>query len=243
MVSWFGHEGDALARALGLPRVVAVRQVDSTMDAAHAAAGEGAPAGTLIVAEEQRAGRGRSGKVWSSPARGGVWLTLIERPRDADGVEVLSLRIGVRLATVLERWTSAPITLKWPNDLFVGGLKLAGVLVEARWRQSRCDWVAIGLGVNLGHSALNAVATLGEADPSTVLAEVVPALRACAFATGPLRDDELAAFAARDLAFGRELTHPAAGTARGIAATGELLVETALGLTPFRGGSLVLAHT
>lgn len=243
MVSWFGHEGDALARALSLPRVIAVRQVDSTMDAAHTAAAEGAPAGTLLLAEEQRAGRGRGGKSWASAPRAGIWLTLIERPRDPDGLDVLSLRVGLHLATVLDRWSPQPIQLKWPNDLFVNGAKVAGVLIEARWRQRRCDWVAIGLGINLGEGGYPGAATLGDADPAVVLSEAIPALRAAAFAQGPLRDDELVAFAARDLALGLQVTAPVAGTARGIAATGELLVETAQGVSSHRAGSLVFAHT
>ncbi len=243
MVSWFGHEGDALAHVLGLPRVIALRQVDSTMDAAHAAAAEGAPAGTLVLAEEQRVGRGRGGKSWVSAARQGIWMTLIERPHSADGLDVLSLRVGLHLAPALERRGGLAIRLKWPNDLFVDGAKLAGVLIEARWRQARCDWVAIGLGLNLSDAAFAGAAAVRGTDPADLLAEIVPALRAAAFATGPLRDDELAAFAARDLALGLALTAPAVGTARGIQSTGELLVETAAGVTPYRTGSLVLATT
>ncbi|MEX2182563.1 MAG: biotin--[acetyl-CoA-carboxylase] ligase [Gemmatimonadaceae bacterium] len=242
MVTWFGHDGGALARALDLPRVIALRQVDSTMDAAHAAAAEGAPAGTLVLAEEQRVGRGRGGKAWAAAPRAGLWLTLVERPASDDGLDVLSLRIGLRLADVLERW-AAPIRLKWPNDVYVDGKKLAGVLVEARWRRTRCEWVAVGLGINLGRATFPGSATLGDADPGAVLGEVIPALRTAAFAHGPLRDDELVAFAARDLALGCALSAPAVGTARGIAPTGELLVETAAGVTPYRAGSLVLAHT
>ena len=242
-MSWFGHDGDALARALGLPRVIAMRQVDSTMDAAHAAAGEGAPAGTLVLAEEQRTGRGRGGKAWVSPPRAGIWMTLVERPRGADGLDVLSLRVGLRLAGVFGRWVAEPLRLKWPNDVYAGTGKVAGVLIEARWRHRRCDWVAIGLGINLGAPAHPDAASLGDADPVAVLEEVIPAVRAAAFAEGPLREDELAAFAGRDLARGLELVAPAAGTARGISPSGELLVETAQGMTPFRTGSLVFAQT
>lgn len=242
-MSWFGHDGDALARALGLPRVVALQQVDSTMDAAHAAATEGAPAGTLVVAEEQRVGRGRGGKAWVSAPRAGIWMTLVERPRAATGLDVLSLRVGLRLADVFTRWSSEPIQLKWPNDVFAGAGKLAGVLIEARWRDGRCDWVAIGLGINLGVPAYAGAATLGGAEPIAVLEEVIPAVRAAAFAEGPLRDDELAAFATRDLALGQRLTAPTVGTARGIASTGELLVETPAGVTSVRAGSLIFAST
>ena len=67
------------------------------------AAAEGAPAGTLVVADAQTAGRGRSGRTWTSERGAGVWLTLIERPRDVDALDVLSLRVGLALAPALDR--------------------------------------------------------------------------------------------------------------------------------------------
>lgn len=248
MVSWLGHEGEALARELGLPRVEALRRVGSTMDAAHALAAEGALAGTLVIAEEQTAGRGRGGRSWTSVPRAGLWMTLIERPRDADALDVLSLRVGLHLAPVLERWTSGAVALKWPNDLYVAHRKLAGVLIEARWRGARADWVAIGVGINLtpppdAPDAIGLGRPDATADAAAVLAEAVPAIRAAAFASGPLREDELLAFASRDLARGRSVTQPARGTARGISPAGELLVETAAGLSSYRTGSLVLVHS
>lgn len=241
-MSWFGATGEPLAQALSLPRVVAAEAVSSTMDEAHRLASEGAPAGTLVVAERQDAGRGRSGKRWSSAPRAGIWATLIERPRDARAIEVLSLRVGLRMARTLERWTDAPIHLKWPNDLFVNGRKLAGVLIEARWRDQRPDWVAIGVGVNLTVPADQSEATsLHDADAQVVLAELVPALRAAAFAAGPLTDAERAEYAARDVARDRSVSEPLAGTARGITADGALLIESNGTLTPVRAGSLVFS--
>lgn len=240
-MTWFGHDAVTLAQALALPRVVAEASLSSTMDAAHALAAEGAPAGTLVLAEEQHAGRGRGGNRWRSASRSGIWMTLLERPSDASGLEVLSLRVGLRVAPVLERWTNGPVRLKWPNDLFVNDAKLAGVLIEARWRDQRPDWVAIGIGVNLVE-ALGELPTsaLQHADALTVVGELVPALRAAAFARGPLTEGELAQFAARDLTRGCRVSSPGIGTACGITAAGELLVQSSAGLTPFRSGSLVL---
>lgn len=248
-MAWFGADDAALARELSLPRVVARERVGSTMDEAHRLAAEGAVAGTLVVAELQEAGRGRAGRRWHSAPRAGVWGTLIERPRDAQAIEVLSLRVGLRLARVLERWTPAPIRLKWPNDLFVGARKLAGVLIEARWREQRPDWVAIGVGVNLivppdqpdATALVDAGATGRVPDARQVLADMVPALRAAAFATGPLTASELAEFAARDLAAGRRLLEPVPGTARGISADGALLIESTDGTVACRAGSLVFS--
>jgi len=152
------------------------------------------------------------------------------------------VRVGLRLAPVLDRWTSAPVRLKWPNDLWVGERKLAGVLVETRWRGMRPDWVAIGVGINLEVPSEQPQATaLTAADPVEVLGEVMPALRAAATATGALQAQELAAFAARDVAAGRTLAEPVAGIARGLSPLGELLVATPEGLTPVRAGSLTFA--
>ena len=240
-MSWLGLDGVTLAARFGLPRVEAVGVLGSTMDAAHELAAGGAPAGTLVVAEEQSAGRGRGGRVWTSGPGAGLWMTLVERPRSADGIDVLSLRVGLRLAPVLERWTVAPIRLKWPNDLYVDRRKLAGVLIEARWRGAHPDWVAIGLGLNLVAPPDLAAAALVGARAETVLAEVVPALRAAAFAHGPLSTGELAEFARRDLAMGQRVSSPAEGLVRGISSAGELLVETDSGITPHRAGSLVFA--
>ncbi len=241
-MSWFGSAGEALARALELPRVEAHASLSSTMDEAHALAAGGAAAGTLVLAELQTAGRGRSGKRWISEPRAGIWATIIERPRDASGLDVLSLRVGLNLAKVLTRWTPSTVQLKWPNDLFVGGCKLAGVLIEARWRDQRPDWVAIGIGINLVVPADQPDATaLVLADAKDVLGEMVPALRAAAFATGPLSERELNDFAARDVTRDRRLLAPAAGLARGITADGALLIESNGAVTSYRAGSLVLS--
>lgn len=241
-MSWFGLSGDALARALELPRVEAHTSLSSTMDEAHALAAGGAAAGTLVLAELQTAGRGRSGKRWVSEPRAGIWATMIERPRDASGIEVLSLRVGLALSRVLTRWTDSAIQLKWPNDLFVGGRKLAGVLIEARWREQRPDWVAIGIGINLRVPDDQPDATaLRQAEASEVMGEIVPALRAAAFAVGPLTESEMREFAARDFARDRALVAPATGLARGITADGALLIESNGAVSSYRAGSLVLS--
>lgn len=241
----FAYDGwalDALAIELGVPRVVALRETTSTLDVAHTLAADGTPAGTLVLADEQTAGRGRAGKAWSSPSTSGIWLTLVERPRDPATLEVLSLRVGLRAAAVLDRFAAGTVSVKWPNDLWLGRRKLAGVLSEARWRESRVEWVAVGVGVNV--DAPRDVPTAAGLEPGTrrveVLAELVPALRAAAFAVGPLTGAELEAFAARDAARGRRCVRPAAGVVQGISAAGELRVLVDDGSVVLaRGGSLV----
>ena len=227
---------------LELPRVELLESTTSTLDVAHRLAARGAPAGTLVIANEQTAGRGRGGKSWQSSPGAGLWLTLIERPSDTSGLGVLSLRVGLAAAEALDRFAPEPIRLKWPNDLYIDQGKLGGILVEARWREQAVEWVAIGLGVNV--QAPKNVETAAGLEPGTdrldVLGELVPAVLAAARATGPLQADEMEKFDARDLARGRRCVEPALGRVAGITPTGELLVALADSVAPFRSGSLVL---
>lgn len=226
----------------GAPRALLFDGVSSTMDVAHQAAAKGAPAGTLVLAERQLSGRGRGGRAWRSEPQAGIWLTLIERPWEGVPVELLSIRAGLALAPALDRFAAAPVGLKWPNDLYVNGRKLAGVLIEARWRDGKPEWVALGVGINLAPPTGLAEATglrAGATAPE-VLSVVVPALQRAATRRGPLAAAELESFARRDIAAGKRCSGPARGIVRGINESGELLVESADGLTPHRSGSLVL---
>lgn len=241
MSSFDGVGAEEWARRLGVPRVVALEVTESTQDVAHALAADGAPAGTVVVADAQSAGRGRMGRAWVSEPGAGVWVTVIERPRDPAALEVLSLRVGLSLAPVLDAFADAPVQLKWPNDLYVGARKLAGVLIEARWREGGPDWVAIGVGVNVRVPAGEPRATglrAGVARAS-VFEAVVPAIRAAASRTGPLNAYELHAFAERDLAVGRRCVSPVDGRVAGIDASGALRVDLGSSVVAVRAGPLV----
>lgn len=237
-----GFSSLELATVLDLSHVELLEVTTSTLDVAHKKAGAGCPAGTLVIADRQTAGRGRTGSRWSSPAASGIWMTLVERPTDPSGLDVLSLRIGMRAARALDRFASEPVRLKWPNDLFIEGRKLAGILIEARWRESKVDWVAIGVGVNVCAPADFPLA--GSLEDGTrrieVLTELIPALRLAAKAVGHLTSIEMAEWDARDLARGRLCRAPARGTVEGITPAGELLVALADSVARFRSGSLVL---
>ncbi len=237
-----GLSPSEIAELTGVPRALVFEDVSSTMDVAHDAAAAGAPAGTLVVAERQRSGRGRGGRMWRSEPESGVWLTLIERPWDGVPVELMSIRAGLALAPALDRFAPSPIGLKWPNDLYVGGRKLGGILIEARWRDGKPEWVAIGVGVNLSPPEdLSEAGGLGSGVTAPdVLAATVPALRRAATLRGPLSAAELDAFARRDVAAGKRCVEPAPGTVRGINETGELLIESAEGTAAHRSGSLVM---
>jgi BirA family biotin operon repressor/biotin-[acetyl-CoA-carboxylase] ligase len=233
-----------LAAQLGVPRVVVFDEIGSTLDVAHDLAAAGAAAGTVILADAQTSGRGRLGRAWRSVAGAGIWLTVIERPRDGSALDVLSLRIGLALAPVLDDFAATPVRLKWPNDLYVGAAKLGGVLVEVRWRDSAPEWTAIGVGINVRAPegeprAAGLRAGVARAD---VLRRVVPAIRAAAARSGRLDAAEIAAFAARDAVAGRRCTEPVSGLIRGIDASGGLAVEIGSEIAVIRAGSLVLEN-
>lgn len=229
----------------GLDSLVWHEQVDSTMDEAHRLAQAGAGAGTLVLADRQDNGRGRGGRSWASESGAGIWMTLIERPRDQRALDVLALRIGLALSDVLEPFCDGRITLKWPNDLFVGAGKLAGILIEARWRESLPEWVAIGVGVNRRVPAdfPAAAAVRSDVPRDELLRAMLPAMRRAAAAPGSLTDVECAQWADRDLAYGREISEPRPGRAMGIDATGALRIAEPRGtMHAVRSGSLVFAE-
>ncbi len=237
------------------------REVTSTMDVAHRLAADGASAGTVVVADVQTAGRGRGGNAWVSEAGDGLWFTLLERNVSATALAVLSLRAGLAIARVVAPWCDDRVGLKWPNDVLVlpsdhadaptaSLRKLAGVLVEARWREGELDWVAIGLGVNLREPARalpgrQAAALRDGAGRAMLLSALVPALRAAAADAQELRAAELREWAARDVMRGRACVAPAMGVVQGIAADGALRIATGAAGTEVvscRSGSLVLSE-
>ena len=240
-----GVSAAEIASRLGTPAVVALATTGSTLDDAHALAAAGAPDGTLVLAEMQTAGRGRSGKRWTSEPGAGIWLTLIERSLDPVAISLLALRLGIAAAAALDPFAEEPIGVKWPNDLQIGRRKLAGILAEARWRDGAPEWVAIGMGVNLRPPAdlADAVGLRTGVARYEVLAALVPALREAAARRGELTRDELSALGRRDVARGRIAVTPAQGIVDGVSAAGELVIRAPDGaLSAHRSGSLVFAE-
>lgn len=131
-----------------LPEVL--ETTPSTMLEIEHRAAAGAPEGTVVVAEEQTAGRGRRGRTWESSARAGLWWSLLLRPRvPADRLGWLPLVVGIGVARGIARASGLVPGLKWPNDVTIGGAKLAGVLAERLADGS----VVVGVGINVDHAA------------------------------------------------------------------------------------------
>jgi BirA family biotin operon repressor/biotin-[acetyl-CoA-carboxylase] ligase len=137
---------------LGLP-VRHYARIDSTNLEARRWAEEGAPHGALVVAEFQSAGRGRLSRRWSAPAGSCLLFSLILRPRlELGSVFALTLVASLAVCRALEAEGLAP-AIKWPNDVFLEGRKLAGVLTEFTSRAEQVDHVVLGVGLNVNLSA------------------------------------------------------------------------------------------
>jgi BirA family biotin operon repressor/biotin-[acetyl-CoA-carboxylase] ligase len=163
------------------------RAVSSTNDVAAALADRGVPEGCVVAADEQRTGRGRLGRVWASPPGAGLYVSAVLRPR-LEEIPLLTLAAGLAVADGVQSATALPPQVKWPNDVYVGDRKLAGVLAEAGSSPEGVQYVVLGFGINIRPAAyptdVASHATcieseLGRAvDRGLVLAECLAALAA-----------------------------------------------------------------
>jgi BirA family biotin operon repressor/biotin-[acetyl-CoA-carboxylase] ligase len=144
--------------------VVHYFSVDSTNTAALSLAHQGAAHGTVVVAEEQTAGRGRMGRDWYSEKSSGIYVSVILRPPLAPAAApILTLMAGVAAQRALSTATGLGVDIRWPNDLLVNGKKLGGILTEMSAELGRLHAVVLGMGFNVNHSempaALGTIAT------------------------------------------------------------------------------------
>jgi BirA family biotin operon repressor/biotin-[acetyl-CoA-carboxylase] ligase len=226
----------------------------STNDDARVLAIDGAPEGTVVLASEQRSGRGRLGRTWASQP-GGVYASVVLRPEvETPEAIVLPLVVGLGVARGLEA-LGVPTLLKWPNDVLAAdGRKLAGLLLEGLSEGWRVAWVVAGVGVNVrvrprGLDAACVDELVGRKVP---LAEVAAAvLDGIAQAYGRWRTDGFAPlcdqYERRSWLRGHEVTVSDAagrvvtqGTVTGIDAQGRLLVSGEAGTVPVAAGDVTL---
>jgi len=134
---------------LGRPMVL-LAEATSTNDLATSAAREGAPHGATWVAEQQTRGRGRRGHSWLSPPGEGLLFSVLLRVQCAPArIPPIALVAGLTVRDAVAAASGASVAIKWPNDVLVGGRKLAGVLVEAVTLGSRVEAVVVGIGINV----------------------------------------------------------------------------------------------
>lgn len=127
-------------------------RTESTMDRARELADRGGSGGTIAVAELQSAGRGRGGRSWSSED-GGLFFTIL---RDGGAAIQRYARSGMAVQLAVARAVAAVVgqqtLLRWPNDIYVRGRKVAGILTELRGEADRVRWISVGVGVNVNNA-------------------------------------------------------------------------------------------
>jgi len=141
-------------RIIGKTDILHLKETDSTNLQAKILAAEGAPEGTLVVAENQHSGRGRKGRTWFSPPGLGIYSSLILRPgispTEAPGITLMTAVAAVEAVISL---TGIPARIKWPNDIMVKNRKIAGILTEISTEMDSVDFIVVGFGMNVNTPA------------------------------------------------------------------------------------------
>lgn len=232
----------AVSRTLGdrAGHVVLVETTASTNDDAKRAAVAGAPARSIFVADAQTAGRGRQGRVWHSPPGDNLYLSIVLRP-EAPPTQFapFALLVGVAVAEEIDAIGGSPAArIKWPNDVWVGDKKIAGILIEASIAGGRVASLVVGIGVNV-HTAsfpgelatiATSLALLGVVQRDRARLAAGIARRVCdaeaRFATAGLAPF-LGDVRGRDALLGRPVrVESVEGVAAGIDEAGRLVVRT-----------------
>ena len=132
-------------------------KIESTNTAGMAAAAEGAPEGSVFLAEEQTAGRGRGLNSWQSPRSTGIYSSVILRPGlPPSDVLALSLAAGLAVQGAIQQIDSrTEIDLKWPNDVLIHGKKVCGILTEMNAEATRVRYIVVGIGINVNQASFH----------------------------------------------------------------------------------------
>ena len=223
---------------IGTPRVPH-RLTDSTNERAKALAAAGAVHGTLVTAEEQRAGRGRQGRVWSAPPGSSVLMSVVLRDLD-ERHELLPLAAAVAVCEAVP----VDAAIKWPNDVWIERRKLAGILVEGRPQEG---WAVLGIGLNvtteafppeLADTATSLRLAGVHATPAEVLGDLLESLSEWLSAPP---ESVLDAWRSRDALMGERVRWSGGeGLAGGIDDSGALQVETSDGPVTLDAGDVHL---
>jgi BirA family biotin operon repressor/biotin-[acetyl-CoA-carboxylase] ligase len=224
-------------------------ELGSTSDFCVARAKAGEPEGLAVLALQQSAGRGSRGRSWQAPL-GNLNLSVILRPaRPATEAGMFSLLAGIAVTEALEVFLSTPMMLKWPNDVLLGGAKLAGILIDAAPVNQRLEWLVIGIGVNLrtapeiaGRATTSLAAHGVDLAPGVAAEAILARLSAWLEADAP---DIRAAWLARAHPIGTAIQIQTghqirSGSFAGLSAAGELLLQTETRIEPISTGDILL---
>ena len=133
--------------------VFAFETIDSTNVFARSLRDDRSAHGALVVADEQTAGKGRQGRVWKSQKGMNLLFSVVLRPNIAhERVRLLPFAAGLAVADAIEQTTGFAVECKWPNDLLVGGKKVAGMLIESTVQNEAITNVILGIGVNVNQT-------------------------------------------------------------------------------------------
>ncbi|HEY3211148.1 MAG TPA: biotin--[acetyl-CoA-carboxylase] ligase [Actinomycetota bacterium] len=230
---------------------------DSTNSDLLRLADEGAPEWTVVVANQQEAGRGRLGRAWVSTPGSSLLVSVLLRPKlAAVDAPLITLAAGAAMALACREACDVPATCKWPNDLMVEARKLGGVLVEAKVQEARLHHAVIGSGVNLTQApddfpvefreaATSVSMEEGRPEPAALLTAYLTHLKPLCETSDPgIRTQILDTYV--DVCdtigrFVRAMTTSRVtitGRAAAIGYFGELIVQTAKGQEPVRFGEI-----
>ena len=225
---------------IGTPRVHH-RRTDSTNERAKQLAAAGAPHGTLVTADEQTAGRGRQGRSWVAPPGRALLMSLVLHVDERTPLAPLAAAVALCHAFPVAD------AIKWPNDVWADGRKVAGILIEGRPQDG---WAVLGVGLNVAterdefpadlRDSATSLRAAGAAvgSPRDALDELVPVLDAWLEAPA---DAVLSEWRARDALRGRRIAwNGGEGVAAGVDDEGSLIVETGDGVQALRSGEVHL---
>lgn len=131
-------------------KVYRVEECTSTQDIARKLAENGWDEGTVIIADRMTEGRGRLGRKWVADY-GGLWMTLILRPKSVDNLQLINLVAGLSVVEGIKKLYEVPLGLKWPNDVLLNNRKICGILSEAKFTGTTIDYILLGIGVNINN--------------------------------------------------------------------------------------------
>lgn len=137
-------------------KIYSFDSIDSTNNCAKAIAACGATEGTVIIAEQQTAGKGRMGRPWQANPNENLTFSIVLRPQgSADAMNLLPLYVAVGVAEAIERTTGIQVECKWPNDLLINSKKVAGILIEGSLKQNALEYAVVGVGLNVNQKTFS----------------------------------------------------------------------------------------
>lgn len=131
-------------------KILRVKSCSSTNDLAKELALTGEKEGTAVISDEQTKGKGTKGRVWYSPRKKGLYVSIILHPPHSD-ISLLPLVAGLAVSEAIFESIGIGIRLRWPNDIIWGKKKLAGILCESGFLGNRVNYVILGIGLNVNH--------------------------------------------------------------------------------------------